>query len=245
MNERLRTFLRLETLFAEANHHLAGDNEIETRAAVRAVLSIMSIFSRPELKTEFLKEMDRLCTSLSKYSERDGVDISRLADIREELTIMARNLRSMEGQIAASLKHNEFLSAIKQRESVPGGAMGFDTPVYKYWLNQNNPYKTEQIQSWLQEFDPVKQALTLSLSLIRSAGEFKPIFAAKGTYSEALDTSVPYQMIRISVGNDVTAFPEISGGRHRYTVRFLALKGSDRPTPVENEIPFKVTCCAL
>jgi len=203
------------------------------------------IFSRPELKTEFLKEMDRLCTSLSKYSEIDGVDISRLSDIREELTVMARNLRSMDGQIAASLKHNEFLTSIKQRESVPGGAMGFDTPMYAYWLSQSGEFTTQQIQRWLLEFEHVKQALRLSLSLIRSAGEFVPELATKGTYSKSLDTSIPYQMIRISVANDVAAFPEISGGRHRYTVRFLELNGADRPTQIEIDVPFKVTCCGL
>jgi len=245
LNERLRTFLRLETLFSETDHHLCGDKEIDTRAAVRALLSIMMIFSRPELKTEFLKEMDRLCTSLSKYSEVDGVDISRLSNIREELTIVARNLRNLDGQIAASLKHNEFLNAIKQRESVPGGAMAFDTPMYAHWLRQSCDYKTEQIRLWLQEFEYVRQALTLSLSLIRSAGEFKTNLAKNGTYSEALDTSIPYQMIRINVASNLAVFPEISGGRHRFTVRFLELKGTDRPTLVEIDVPFEVTCCAL
>ncbi|MDX1595056.1 MAG: cell division protein ZapD, partial [Gammaproteobacteria bacterium] len=61
-----------------------------------------------------------------------------------------------------------------------------------------------------------------------------------------LDPNLPCQMIRVGVDGDADCYAEISGGRHRFTVRFMAQrKLSERAAQVDRTIPFELTCCIL
>ncbi len=51
--------MRLEQLFMQLNHFLQGNTVFEKRAAISILLEILMIFSRNDLKSELLKEMDR------------------------------------------------------------------------------------------------------------------------------------------------------------------------------------------
>ena len=53
-------------------------------------------------------------------------------------------------------------------------------------------------------------------------------------------------MIRVAVSEDAGCFAEISGGRHRFTVRFLTQpKLAQRAVQVSGTVPFDLTCCIL
>jgi cell division protein ZapD len=53
-------------------------------------------------------------------------------------------------------------------------------------------------------------------------------------------------MIRVAVAGEAGCFAEISGGRHRFTIRFLAQPSlSERAAQVNRSIPFELTCCIL
>jgi hypothetical protein len=57
LNERIRTFLRLEYLFKQAAHHLRRDSEWDSRATLQCILEILSIFDNTNLKSEVFKEL--------------------------------------------------------------------------------------------------------------------------------------------------------------------------------------------
>ena len=57
LNERVRTFLRLEFLFTQHHHHRADRTHWGVRATLRALLDIYTVVSRSDLKTEILKEL--------------------------------------------------------------------------------------------------------------------------------------------------------------------------------------------
>jgi cell division protein ZapD len=53
-------------------------------------------------------------------------------------------------------------------------------------------------------------------------------------------------MLRIALPADSHFFPEISGGKHRFTVRFLQLTGySNRPKQTKEDIEFEIACCIM
>ena len=53
-------------------------------------------------------------------------------------------------------------------------------------------------------------------------------------------------MIRVSIDVDGLVFPEISAGKHRFTVRFMELENTeDRPVQTTRDIPFQLSCCVL
>jgi cell division protein ZapD len=42
-----------------------------------------------------------------------------------------------------------------------------------------------------------------------------------------------------------TVFPEISAGKHRFSIRFLEPQGTDRPAQTKQDIDFLFSSCAL
>ena len=70
--------------------------------------------------------------------------------------------------------------------------------------------------------------------------------APEGFFQRNLDPNLPCQMIRVAVPGDAGCFAEISGGRHRFTVRFLSQpKLAERAVQVDQPIQFELTCCIL
>lgn len=245
LNERIRTLMRLETLFLETDFHLQGDSIWSTRAAMKGFINIMLVLGRPELKTELMKEIDRIHTALTRFSSVQGVDAGRLGDISQELFGLLRYLRSIEGQIGYSLKVNEFLAVMRQRESAPGGAMSCDVPLFEYWLGKEPDVRRADIVNWLKEYETLRRAIMLILKLVRASAAPRAEIARNGHYQANLDSGVPYQMIRLFLPRDTDCFPEVSAGRHRFTIRFVRPMGFDRPVQSEGELPFLIACCAL
>ncbi len=245
-NEKVRTFVRLESLFKEIEHKLQGGSVWDTRSTVQSLMALLNVFGRPEIKTDLMKEMDRMNNVLTKFESMSGVNTGRLHDIKDELCQTAKSLRAFEGQIGQNLKLNELLVSIRQRDSLPGGALGIDVPNYAYWLAQDIDVRNADIISWLSEFDLIKNSVELVLRLIREMAVENSVVAINGIYQHVLEAGSTAQIIRVVVPKGAVCFPEISGGRHRFTVRFLKQMGAtERPAQVEQDVAFKIVCCSL
>jgi len=246
LNERIRTFLRLEFLFAEAAHHLRGKSHWNSRSTLTALLDIMAIFGRTDLKTEVLKELERHAGTLARLEKNPDVDRNRLCETLDELDTLTDQLHHNGGPIAASLKQNEFLSAIQQRSAIAGGTCDFDLPGYHFWLEQPAAQRTRDLAEWLKHFEAIAGAIQLILKLIRESAAIKPVIAENGFFQKTLDPSLPCQLVRVSVSRKVPCFAEISGGRHRFTVRFLATSEEDGHLhQTTDNIAFELGCCVI
>jgi cell division protein ZapD len=63
-------------------------------------------------------------------------------------------------------------------------------------------------------------------------------------FQHQIDRSVGAQLVRISLPSGVSYYPEVSGGQHRFTVRFLVWCGpEERPAQVTETVNFLLTCC--
>lgn len=244
LNERVRTFLRLEFLFKQAKHHLAGRTPWDSRACMTSLLDILNIFTRTDLKTEVMKEMERQIAAMSRLEQAPGVDHGRLSEILDSMDLLVDRLHSIQGQVGQQLKQNEFLTSIRQRSSIPGGTCDFDLPAYHYWLQQPTENRGE-MEQWLSDCDTLQTSIGMILSLIRESSVPKQETALSGFYQQSLDTNIPYQLIRVTVTRDVRYYAEISGGKHRFTIRFMEQRADDRAVQAEHDIPFHLTCCAL
>jgi len=245
LNEKIRTLVRLESLFEEIEHHLKGDTYWDSRSAINTFVALMNIFNRPEIKTDMLKELDRINAIVGKYVLKDMPNDSYIRQVQEEVNLAARNLRSIEGQLGQGLKQNEFIMSIRQRDSIPGGALEMDVPAYGHWLNKNIESRCQDIRNWLSHYSQPQKALNVILKLIRNSGVVCDAATKAGLYQHSLDTGIASQLVRVIVPKGAFYFPEISGGRQRFTVRFLKPSGFDRPVQIEQDMPFKLICCAL
>ena len=244
INERIRTLLRLEHLFTRAEHHLAGNTLWDARASINTLIEILCIGGRADLKSELLKALDRQSNNLSKMAGTPGVDENRLQQIISNLENISQKLFSLSGQVGLTLRNNDFIKSIMQRSSIPGGTCDFDLPAYHHWLSQDPQSQKETLGNWFDTFDIVKQATTLILQLIRQSSDATEHLAEHGFYQETMEVNQPAQLIRVGIQQGLM-YAEISGGKHRFAIRFLSMTMEGRPTQADVDVPFQLARCFI
>ena len=244
LNERMRTFLRLDFLYNQAVHHNAGLTHWGSRAAVSSLLDILAITSRGDTRSEVLKEVERHLASLNEFQTRPGVDTSRLRALISNLLRMRGEMISQGTSYLQPLKESEFLSAIRHRSAIPGGTCEFDLPDYYYWLNQPAEERAAAFARWLELLRPLCDAIGEVLWLTRQNGRSRPELARGGVYHITFERDNPVQLMRIALPADCGIFPEISGSHYRCSVRFVSWKVGEKARQAEGDIAFQLTCCS-
>jgi cell division protein ZapD len=245
LNERIRTFLRLEFLFRQADHTLTGTSAWDSRMTIGCLIEILNVFSRSDLKTEILKELERLAATLSRLETNPEVDKGKLSQVLDDIDALVDRLYLFQGQIGQELRDNEFLTSIKQRTTIPGGTCDFDLPAYHFWLQKPAEVRGTELRHWLSAFDTFRAAIDLSLRLVRESATISRETAMGGFYQQSLDTAIPYQLIRVTLPASMPCFAEISGGKHRFTVRMMEMRGYERPAQATRDVEFMLSCCAI
>ena len=245
LNERLRFFLRLEFLFKQARHSMRDESVWDSHNALKTLLEILNIVSRIDIKTEVIKELDRVNSTLSALTETPDINHETLDQLLATLSGFKTQLHSMEGPLAKELRENELFKLIIQRSSIPGGLCDFDLPQYRHWLKSTPENRTENLRYWLSTLDSLRLSIELMLKLIRESADPVPQIAENGNYQQNLTTSTPYQMIRVWLPEQSPYFVEVSAGRHRLTARFMEASISTRPTQTTDNVDFHISCCAL
>jgi cell division protein ZapD len=244
LNERMRTFLRLEFLYTQATYHSDGPSPWSSRAAVASLLEILAITARGDSRSDVLKELERHTNVLKDYQTKTGVDPARLKSLMSNLARLRADLTAAGGNFMAPLRDSEFLSAIKHRSAIPGGTCDFDLPDYSFWLNRPAEVRAAEFASWLALIRPLCDSIAELLWLTRQNTKRKAEVAVGGIFQLQFDRDNPCQLVRITLPADTVLFPEISGNQHRCTVRFLNwTDATQRPVHVEVDVPFLLTCC--
>ena len=244
LNERIRIFIRIQQLFLQLNHFLTGDTIWDKRAAIDTILNIITVFSRNDVKSEILKELERHSSNLSLIADNECVDSSKLEQILSELSQISASLYSEGGKIGVSVMESDLFQSISQRSSIPGGTCSFDLPAFHYWLHQDVEMQYNEIEQWTKPFSTIRTAIDLILNFIRSSSIGIEKIAQAGFYQQNLEQSQPFQMLKVTVTDTIPCFAEISGGKHRFSVRFMTPSNNgERPTQTKQDIPFNLTCC--
>ncbi|MGN8197734.1 cell division protein ZapD [Salinisphaera sp. RV14] len=242
LNERIRTFLRIEHLTARLRHHRADASAWGRRATLDALLDILNVMSRHDIRGQVSKELELRRTNLSQLSEREDIDQSALTGILTKLDTIAREMAQIPPQFASyQLRDNELLNSLNNRHAIPGGTCSFDLPAYHHWLAQDDEAIDDDIARWSQRVEPVERGVQLLLRLLRDSAEPTAEVAEGGVLVH--NTATGTQMIRVLL-DDPGVFPEISGGRHRATVRFMRYQDSQlHLRQTEHSVAFRMACC--
>ena len=246
LNERIRTFLRLEYLFKQAAYHLSRESEWDSRATLTCILEILDIFGNTNLKSETLKELERHSANLKRHEQNPDIDHAHLGSLLENINARMEGMHQVNGQIANDLKASEFLVSVRKRSAIPGGTCDFDIPAFHYWLKQPARVRTHDLAHWLGNFDAIGQAIQLILKLTRESAAMKMTLASGGVYQRTLDPNRPCQLVRIALSPDAPYFAELSGGRHRFTARFMTFSTADkRARQTDQDVEFELACCVI
>lgn len=244
LNERMRTFLRLDFLYSQALHHNEMASQWGTRAAVTSLIDILAIITRSDVRSDALKELERQLTALGEFQSKPGVDTNRLKSLITNLTRLRSELLNAGVANLQPLKDSEFLNAIKHRSSIPGGTCEFDLPDYLYWLSQPDEIRVVAFNQWLTMLRPLCDAVSELIWLIRQNGRTRQETAPGGNFTITFDRESPLQLLRIALPASTGLYPEVSGSHHRCNMRFLSWKGvSERATQADSDVKFLLTCC--
>jgi cell division protein ZapD len=245
LNERMRTFLRLDFLYSQALYHNEIASQWGTRAAVTSLIDILAIVTRSDVRSDALKELERQLALLGEFQSNPGVDTNRLKTLIANLTRLRSELLNTGVANLQPLKDSDFLNAIKHRSSIPGGTCEFDLPDYLYWLSQPEETRVKAFNQWLTMLRPLCDAVSELIWLTRQNGRTRQETAQGGNFTITFDRENPLQLLRIALPASMGLYPEVSGSHHRCNVRFLTWKGlSERATQADSDVKFLLTCCA-
>ncbi len=247
LGERIRTVLRLEYYFEAAAEALQGKRVVDSRMAVDALLGALGILDRGDIRSEFIKELDRLAGGLSRIATLGTRPEDEVADEKALCRDLLNRIDAAGAGLGQTLRDDELLCAIAQRHAVGAGTCGFDLPAYHRWLSQPHGQRQADLERWLDHFSDLRDATALILHLQRDTAQPESIHAEQGAwqYRPPFD-SRPIQLIRVQVPTQCPHFPEVTGNRHMITVRFLHQPDThSRPALAQEDVPFQLTICDL
>lgn len=246
LNERIRACLRLDHLFARIDHHLSRDSRNDTLCTLLLLLEAADVLSRIDIKRELIKELERQQARLMNVPDSPGVDRDKLNALLDQQNGLIKALHGYHAQPGAHLKNHELLNAVRQRASIPGALCEFDIPGLHHWLGLPEQERREDIDTWLAPFTDIREANELVIRLIRNSVDTMSVLAEQGFLQQSLESTTPYQLLRVMIDEDTDSYPEISAGKHRFTVRFMRLERENgHPRQVHEDIEFRLALCRL
>jgi cell division protein ZapD len=244
LNERMRTFLRLEFLYQQILYNAEIDSDFATRATISTLLETLAILSRGDVRSEVHKELDHQLAILERFQSQAGVDNRRLESLVHNLAVSREQVARTGTGFLQALKDSEFLSAIKHRSAIPGGTCEFDLPEYSHWLRQPFSRRQDDLKHWIDDIRPLCDAVSEALWLIRESAQPSDKMAINGMYQHNMQKDVNCRLLRVNLADQSGLFPEISGSQHRFTVRFLEWSTIDRrAVQTGHDVPFQLSIC--
>lgn len=246
LNERIRMCLRVETLMKRFHYFETLKGDWSAYSALLAILELTSLLERGDLKQELMKELERQHKALKGLKKHQEIDHRKLDRLLSQQKSAIKRVDRIDGKLGEHLKRVDFLLGIKQRTSIPGGSCDFDLPQLRFWLNQTHAQRLADMHDWVAPYCELEDVIDLILNVIRESAVAQPVVAENGFYQKPLDPKKPTQLIRISVDAEKLIYPEISAGKHRYSVRFMKPQaGEALPTQVKEDIEFLLSRCSL
>lgn len=246
-NEQIRLYLRLEYLVNEFYRYLHKDEPSESKQALSALLKIINVVDRPDLKSKLVQILMSQSKHLQHLSTSPEVDNRMLDEILQQLEQHISYLHDHSGKIGDNLRKNEFLNQIRMHLSHPAGACETTLPSLNLWLNKPQPSRQEDLEVWCQPFANLFKAIALLMKLIRQSSQSIHVIAKKGYYQQAQDPAQPCELLRIGVSASYNVFPKFSANKHCVVVRFMELDLYDgrKPVQTKQDIEFFLRCCRI
>ncbi len=246
LNECVRGFLRLEHLFNTVDYHGLRDSQWDSRIAVSCFLEIIDLTTRSDLKNDLIKELGKYKITLDVLKNNPNVDHQRLKDILKKINDFTSTLRDNKFQLGKNLKNDELTMSVKQRIAILGGACNFDLPAFHHWLHKPIQSRHDDLNRWKQDLSVIQESLDIALFILRNSAAPVTKNTESGFYQQPIASKIACQLIRVFLPEDCNYFPEISGGKHRLTIRFMEqISASCKPIQTKNAVKFELHCCVL
>ena len=244
LNERIRTLLRMESLYERMGFFAAREQPLEHHAGLLTLFEILDVAGRADLKSEIIQELERQRQSLSGLRSNPAISEQALTAVLADIDRAVQALQQTSGKTGQELRENEWLMGIKQRTAIPGGVCEFDLPSYHYWLHHAPHARRRDLESWLAPFLPLQTAIAIILRILRDSGRSSQQVAAQGVYQQMMGGRVA-QLLRLRVDDAYEYVPEVSANKYALNIRFTVGGGAQRSRVSQTDVPFELTFCQL
>lgn len=237
LNEKMRTWLRVEFLLNQLHETVPVSGSVSALGVFRIIGDLLDIFERGDMRTELLKELERQQQKLRAWLDVPGVDEQTVSSLRDRLKQQSSELNAAP-RMGQQLREDRLIALVRQRLSIPGGCCSFDLPSLHIWLHQEQSLRDMQVNSWLTSLDPLRNSLNMILDLIRQSGVFRHQTSLNGFYQ---DNAEGADLLRLQLTLEDALYPQISGHKSRYAIRFLPLDSERGDVPAR--LNFELACC--
>jgi cell division protein ZapD len=244
LNERIRTLLRMESLYERLRFFVERDERLEHHAALLTLFEFLEVAGRADVKSEVIQELERQRQSLSALRSNPAISERALSEVLDDIDRAVQGMQQSSGKTGQELRENEWLMGIKQRAAIPGGVCEFDLPSYHHWLHQPAADRRRDLESWITPFLPLQQGVGIILRILRDSGRTGQQLAAQGVYQQMMGGRLA-QLLRLRVDDAYDCVPEVSANKYALNIRFTVGGGQQRPRVSQTDIPFELTFCNL
>ncbi len=244
LNERVRTLLRLEDLYARVNHFIDRDSGTDHHAAIEVLFELIEVASRADLKADLLQELDRQKRMLMSLHDNPEVSEDALGAVLDKIERCADSLLAITGKVGQPLRENEWLMTIKQRASIPGGTCEFDLPSFHYWQKQDAETRRRYLFGWMESLEPIRRAMSIVLKLLRESGKEHRLVAQHGNFQQMQGGRMA-QMLRIMLDDKLACVPEVSANKYALSIRFVCADYAAKTTLFDQDVEFDLIFCSL
>lgn len=221
---------------------LHQSDPMQHHVALSTIFEMLEVAGRADLKSDLLQELERQKHTLISFKSNPNVQADMLDQILDEVDRTSSALIASTGKTGQNVRDNEWLMSIRGRTIIPGGACEFDLPSYHAWQKNTSEKRFADISNWFAPIAPLFDAINIVLRLLRESGVTTKVIAQTGSYQQMLQGKI-YQLLRVTLVQDMGAIPEISANKYMLWIRFMSQDGTMKPKAFESDIPFDLTLC--
>jgi len=215
LNEKIRSYLRIENLALQLQLHLKDDHQHQ---CFYPLFSLAELTERCDYRSDILKDIEKQIQIISSWRANSNVDHDQVDQLKQKLSAFKLSLQTQE-RIGCRFKQDKFISALRQRFNMTGAYCNFDLPQLHFWLGKDWQSRQQDIEGWVQQFQPLLAPIMFLLDLIRTTADFSLCQAQAGFYQS--NSPQPLLLIRVKINSDQNCYPTISGNRNRYAIHFV------------------------
>ncbi len=249
LNERFRTFLRIENLLHRWQYYLRSTTKEDHHTAILTLLDIYDFSFRNDVKGDLLSELARYKQALSQYFTSPDVSEEKLNQTILRLVDAYKQIEQSP-KFGGNLADNEWLINIKSRLVVSASVCSFDMGFYYQWLQDSEQRRLNDLQEWIQPFAPMFDAVTLLLQLSRNLALTKDCVTHSYAYQQPL-SGRKFDIMRVEFANTSNYLPDFSANKHVIWLRFAAPVVSVRSSAktmqhaMQEEVAFRLGLCGV
>ncbi|MGB3067836.1 MAG: cell division protein ZapD [Ottowia sp.] len=243
-NERIRTYLRLEHLLERLGQLMPRESALDHHFALITIFEIMDVSSRADLKSDLLKDLEKLKVHMTAFRGNPAISETSLDMILGQLEDSFTQLSGQIGKPGHELTDNEWLMSIRSRAVIPGGTCEFDLPAYHAWQHHQPASRRADLEEWASTLGPLARALGLLMQILRDSGKPQKVMSVAGQFQQALPQGRTFQLLRLRIDESIGLIPEISGNRLVASVRMMKHEADGKLHLAREDVPFELTLCS-